>query len=514
MIFYSIYAYVIILTKTSGAGGGIRTHELLRDRVLSPAPLTRLGDSRNHCAVTVKFIAIELIYMQKLFGTNGVRGIFAEDFNLEFIHDLILSVGTHFKKGKILVAYDGRNSSEIISKVVSSALNFSGLDCYIIGLIPTPCLEFLTKALQYDGGIMITASHNPPEYNGIKVVSSDGVEISRDDERKIEEIFSEKSFKISPKVGSTRSWKPTDTNRIELYINGIKSHLDVSRIKSRKFKVSLDLGNGAQAVSAIKLCKELGCDVYSINENIDGNFPGRGSEPTPENLQSLSELVKSTNSDLGIAFDGDGDRSIFCDNEGKIITGDSSAILLCNYLLQKCPESTVVTCLNSGTNIENLVSQTNSNVIRTKVGSVEVSRKMVDENALIGFEENGGFMFGPHNQVRDGAMTLALMLDLLAKSQSTFAENISNLPQSFTAKSKIKCTKDESKLIIEHLSNEFPNSDTTDGIKITFDEKNWIMVRPSGTEPIIRVYAESDSQKNLDDLISKHHEKIKSILAR
>ena len=294
-----------------------------------------------------------------------------------------------------------------------------------------------------------------------------------------------------------------------MYINAIKSHLDIPRIKSRKLKVSLDLGNGTQAVTAIKLCKELGCDVYSINENIDGDFPGRGSEPTPENLQSLSDLVLSTNSDIGIAFDGDGDRSIFCDNEGKILTGDTSAILLCNYLLANNPDSKVITCLNSGTLIEELVSQTNSKVIRTKVGSVEVSRKMVDENALIGFEENGGFMFGMHNQVRDGAMTLGLMLDLLSKSKSTFAENIKNLPQSFTTKTKIKCTNDESKVIIEHLLSEFPDSDTTDGVKITIDKKNWIMVRPSGTEPIIRIYAESDSEKNLDNLISKHIEKIK-----
>ena len=448
--------------------------------------------------------------MQKLFGTNGVRGVFGNDFNLEFIHDLILSVGTHFKKGKILVAYDGRNSSHIIARVVSSALNFAGLDCYLAGLLPTPCLEFVTKKLGYDGGIMITASHNPPEYNGIKVVASDGVEISRDDERKIEQIFFEKNFNISTKNGSTF----TEQTAMEVYISGIKSHLDISRIKARKFKVALDLGNGAQAVSAIQLCKELGCDVHLINENIDGSFPGRGSEPTPENLQALSDLVKSTKSDLGIAFDGDGDRSIFCDNEGKILTGDSSAILLCNYLLGIKSESKVITRINSGIIIEKLVSETNSKVIRTKVGSVEVSRKMVDENALIGFEENGGFMFGPHNQVRDGAMTLALILDLLSKSQYTFAENINNLPQSFTTKRKIKCTEEESKLVIEHLSTEFPNADNTDGIKVVIDEKNWIMVRPSGTEPIIRIYAESDSQANLDVLISKYLEKIKSLLAR
>jgi len=448
--------------------------------------------------------------MQKLFGTNGVRGIFAEDFNLEFIHNLVLSIGTYFKEGKILVAYDGRDSSHIIEKVVSSALNFSGLDSFLAGLIPTPCLEFATKNLGYDGGIMITASHNPPEYNGIKVVASDGVEISRDDEKKIEKIFFEKNWNTLSHIASTDNEK----NAVDVYINGIKSHLGVSRIKERRFRVSLDLGNGAQAVTAIRLCRELGCEVFSINEEIDGNFPGRGSEPTPENLQSLSELVKSTNSDLGIAFDGDGDRSIFCDNEGKILTGDSSAMLLCTYLLKKNPNSKVVTCLNSSMGIEKLVSEINSNVIRTKVGSVEVSRKMVDENALIGFEENGGFMFGNHNHVRDGAMTLALMLDLLSKSEYTIAENIKRLPQSFTTKTKIKCSKDESNQIIEHILSEFPDADITDGVKVVIDEKNWIMVRPSGTEPIIRIYAESDSQKNLDDLLFTYLEKIKSVLAR
>ena len=447
--------------------------------------------------------------MEKLFGTNGVRGIFGEDFNLEFIHNLVLSVGTYFKEGKILVAYDGRNSSEIISKVVSSALNFSGLDCYLTGLLPTPCLEFATKKLGYDGGIMITASHNPPEYNGIKVVASDGVEISRDDEKKIEKIFFEKSWNTLSHIASTHH----EQNADRVYVTAIKSHLDVSKIKNRHFKVSLDLGNGVQAVTAIRLCRELGCEVFSINEEIDGNFPGRGSEPTPENLQSLSELVKSTNSDLGIAFDGDGDRSIFCDETGKILTGDSSALLLCDYLLQQYPNSQVVTCLNSGNIIENIVEKTNSRVVRTKVGSVEVSRRMVNDDALVGYEENGGFMFGNHNHVRDGAMTLALMLDLLSKSQLDLSQNIKNLPPSFTTKTKIECSLEKSKIVISELLKEFPDSNTSDGIKIQVDKDNWVMIRPSGTEPIIRIYGESNSQQNLDSLISNFVEKTKSILA-
>ena len=447
--------------------------------------------------------------MKKLFGTNGVRGVFSEDFTLEFVNDLVMSLAAYFKQGKILVGYDGRHSSPIVAKVVSSALNYSGLDCYMAGLVPTPCLEYATKKLGYDGGLMITASHNPPQYNGIKPVASDGVEISREDERKIEQIFDEKNWIKASTFGKSFE----ETNVISTYIDGIISLIDIDSIKAKKFKVCLDLGNGAQAVTAKKLCENLDCDVHAINEEINGDFPGRGSEPTPQNLDELSKLVVDTNSNFGIAFDGDGDRSIFCDETGKILTGDSSALLLCDYLLQQYPNSQVVTCLNSGNIIENIVEKTNSHVVRTKVGSVEVSRRMVNDDALVGYEENGGFMFGNHNHVRDGAMTLALMLDLLSKSQSHLSQNIENLPPSFTTKTKIECSLEKSKIVISELLKEFPDSNTSDGIKIQVDKDNWVMIRPSGTEPIIRIYGESNSQQNLDSLISNFVEKTKSILA-
>ena len=447
--------------------------------------------------------------MKKLFGTNGVRGVFSEDFTLEFVNDLVMSLAAYFKQGKILVGYDGRHSSPIVAKVVSSALNYSGLDCYMAGLVPTPCLEYATKKLGYDGGLMITASHNPPQYNGIKPVASDGVEISREDERKIEQIFDEKNWIKASTFGKSFE----ETNVISTYIDGIISLIDIDSIKAKKFKVCLDLGNGAQAVTAKKLCENLDCDVHTINEEINGDFPGRGSEPTPQNLDELSKLVVDTNSNFGIAFDGDGDRSIFCDETGKILTGDSSALLLCDYLLQQYPNSQVVTCLNSGNIIENIVKKTNSHVVRTKVGSVEVSRRMVNDDALVGYEENGGFMFGNHNHVRDGAMTLALMLDLLSKSQLDLSQNIKNLPPSFTTKTKIECSLEKSKIVISELLKEFPDSNTSDGIKIQVDKDNWVMIRPSGTEPIIRIYGESNSQQNLDSLISNFVEKTKSILA-
>ena len=447
--------------------------------------------------------------MKKLFGTNGVRGVFSEDFSLDFVNDLVMSLATYFKKGKILVGYDGRHSSLIVAKIVSSALNYSGLDCHMAGLVPTPCLEFATKKLGYDGGLMITASHNPPQYNGIKAVASDGVEISREDEQKIEKIFDEKNWFKGDTFGKTFD----EPNTISTYIDGVISKVSEFDIQEKKFKVCLDLGNGAQSVTARKLCEQLGCEVFTINEKIDGNFPGRGSEPTPQNLNELSKLVVETKSDLGIAFDGDGDRSIFCDENGKILTGDSSALLLCDYLLKQYPNSQVVTCLNSGNTIEKIVKKNNSRVVRTKVGSVEVSRKMVNDHALVGYEENGGFMFGKHNCVRDGAMTLALMLNLLCKSKFNLSEKINNLSPSFTTKTKINCSLEQSKIVISELLNEFPDSNTSDGIKIDVDENNWVMIRPSGTEPIIRIYGESNSQQNLDSLISNFVEKTKSILS-
>jgi len=449
--------------------------------------------------------------MAKFFGTNGIRGVFSEDLTLEFIHDMTLAIGTYFVKGPVLIGYDGRKSSPIICRVISSALNSIGIDCNIAGIVPTPCLEFAVKSLGYAGGIMITASHNPPQYNGIKPAAKDGVEISREDELVIEDIYLKKSWITNPsKWGNTG----TDKKTIETYLNGILSHIDSKLIESKKFRVVLDLGNGAQAVSAPNLCKKLQCETFLVNENIDGNFPGRGSEPTPQNLSILSKTVIENNADVGIAFDGDGDRSIFCDNNGDILSGDRSALVLTHHILKKNPNSLVVTCLNSGSNIEKIAEKFHSKVIRTKVGSVEVSRKMVPTGALIGFEENGGFMYGKYNQVRDGCMTLGLMLDLLATSGKSLSDEISYLPSSFTTKDKVLCPPKKVTELISSLKEEFPSSDTTDGIKISIDTKNWVLVRPSGTEPIVRIYAEAESQEKLDSLMSEYLKKVKTIISR
>ena len=449
--------------------------------------------------------------MAKFFGTNGIRGVFSEDFTLEFIHDITLALGTYFEKGPILIGYDGRESSPVICKIITSTLNSIGIDCNVTGIVPTPCLEYAVKSFGYSGGIMITASHNPPQYNGIKPAARDGVEISREDELIIEDIYLKKTWITNPgKCGVTGK----EIRAIEIYLNGIVSQINSKLVESKHFKVILDLGNGAQAICAPDFCKIIKCETILVNETIDGMFPGRGSEPTPQNLSVLAKTVIENKANFGIAFDGDGDRSIFCDDLGNILTGDKSALILIQHILNKNSNSLVVTCLNSGSNTELIAEKYNSKVIRTKVGSVEVSRKMVSTNALIGFEENGGFMFGKHNQVRDGCMSLALMLDLLANTDNSLSDEISKLPPSFTMKDKVECSSKDADKIILSLKDEFPESDISDGIKITIDPKNWVMIRSSGTEPIIRIYAESVSQEKLEALMFKFLQKIKLIIFR
>ncbi len=448
--------------------------------------------------------------MAKLFGTNGVRGVFGEDLTLDFISKITLSIASFFKKGPILVGYDGRESSVAISKIVTAALSSAGLDSAICSLVPTPCLQFATRQLGYNGGIMITASHNPPQYNGLKVIANDGIEISRDSELQVEKFYFAKKWMTAKKFGLIIK----ESNAINTYLSGIKKQVNVSKIRSQKLKIVLDLGNGAQAVTAPTLCKELGCETVLINEKIDSNFSGRGSEPTPQNLDKLSDMIIKSKADLGIAFDGDGDRSIFCDESGKILTGDRSALLLSKYIIKKQPRSKIVTSVNSTSVIEKIAAESKSHVLRTRVGSVEVSRKMMEENAIIGFEENGGFMYGKHNQVRDGSMTMAILLDLLASSKNSLSQEMDALPPSFTTKGKIECSREDFKKIVKILKTEHFKKDLTDGIKLSLDNSSWIMVRLSGTEPIARIYAESSSQSKLDEIFAKYMQKVKTALDR
>ncbi len=453
--------------------------------------------------------------MARLFGTNGVRGVFGKDLTLDLALRLSYALATYYRQGPLLLAYDGRHSSPLIASVVKAGLNAMGIDVHDAGLVPTPCLQYCTKRLGYRGGIMITASHNPPEYNGIKVMASDGVEVPREDELKIEDIYFEERFMQSKGIG--RDERLGDA--VDLYLQGIRSLVDVDRIRSKGMKVVVDLGNGAQAVAVPRLLNSLGCKVVTLNGMIDGSFPGRGSEPTIDNLGELASSVKANGADLGIAYDGDGDRSIFCDEQGNIYTGDRSGALLVEHVLAKEGEGQrgkvkVVTPVNSSMLIDMVAARYNAKVIKTKVGSVEVSREMVRASALVGLEENGGFMYAKHIPVRDGAMSTALMLEALALRDEPLSSLIGRYKRFYQYKTKFPCTREQSSSIIDALKGTSSRVETIDGIKVWVDDESWIMVRQSGTEPIMRLYAESSSEQRLKQMVDVYVEKIRSLLGK
>jgi len=450
---------------------------------------------------------------QRLFGTNGVRFVPGVSQDLDFAISLGEAIGTYFGDGELLIGRDGRESSPALAEAAISGLMSSGRNVAESGLVPTPALQYAVRSMGFKGGVMITASHNPPQYNGLKVVGPEGVEVARLDEQRIEKIYFDRSQTRADwkSVGVAR----TEPSVVKNYITGILSKINSKLVSGRKFTVVVDAGNGAQCVAAPYLIDSLGCKLITLNSEVDGKFPGRGPEPTPETLKELAGTVRSTGADLGVAYDGDGDRSMFCDEEGRILWGDQTGCLIADYLLERHPGGTIVTSVSSSQAIEVVAKKRNAKVFRTRVGSVDISRTILERNAIFGFEENGGCMYAPHIPVRDGGMTTALMLECLASRGMAFSRALSySIPRFYQAKTKIEVDRSKVDSVMRALERQAKGEvERIDGIKVWADERSWVLARPSGTEPLIRVFAESDSQERADLLVKKFAKVVKTASA-
>jgi len=451
--------------------------------------------------------------MPRLFGTNGIRGIVNDTMNAKLAMEVGMAIATYLEnKGTVLIGTDTRLSKDMLKSAVTSALLSGGCNVVDVGTAPTPAIQYMIPRMGANLGVIITASHNPPQWNGIKCADADGTELAREKEEVIEDIYFKKAFKTSEwdTVG-----KLTSAEVITTYIDGIVEKINVQAIKEANMKVVLDCANGAASYSSPYLFERLGCQVITLNAHPQGTFPGHRSEPTPDNLQDLMAITRESGADLGIAHDGDADRVIFIDEKGQYVFGDKSLALVAKQIVNRNNGGIVITGINSSQAVEDVVTAEGGKIIYTQVGSPIVARKMMETGAIFGGEENGGLMFPEHQYCRDGAMTAAKLLEIIALSGKSASTLFASLPQYQQYKVKTACPNEKKERALEVLAGSIQGKEviTMDGVKIIEDE-GWILVRPSGTEEIYRIYTEAKDLGTAKSWAEDYKNKIEQIIAR
>ena len=445
--------------------------------------------------------------MTKLFGTNGIRGVVNEDMNCELALGIGKAWGTYLRKTiakpNVAIGTDARLSNHMLKNAIAAGFLSIGCDVVDVGLVPTPALQYTVKEKDFDSGVVITASHNPPQFNGIKGIAKDGTEFSKDSEETIEKIYFEKKYTLAEwkDVGRLSTWDGS----INLYMGGILANVNVELIKKKKFHVVLDCSNGAGSKVTPILLGELGCKVTKLYCTPDGTFPGHNSEPVPENLHELMNKVTEVGADFGVAQDGDADRAIFIDENGTYLWGDKTLALAAKYITKQNKGGITVTPVTTSSCFDDVVKANNGEVIHTRVGSPTVARVMMEKNAVFGGEENGGLIFPEMQHCRDSAMAIAKILEILAREDKTLSELIEEIPKYEVYKTKMPCPNDKKESVMRALAEKTKGDsivikvDETDGVKL-YVEDGWVLMRPSGTEPIFRVYSESKSKEKAEKL--------------
>lgn len=430
---------------------------------------------------------------KRLFGTFGVRRRANEVLTPEFASKLAAAYGT-LVKGKVAVGGDTRTSTPMIKHAVISGLLSSGCAVMDLGILPTPAVQYAVRNYCV-GGVIITASHNPPHDNGIKFVDTDGIGIPDDMEEKIEDMF----FDENPERVSWDNIKEVETNSniIDEYIDNVIGRVDAEAIKKANLKVVVDCGSGAACFTTPYLLRRLGCQVTTMNCQPDGFFPGRNPEPTEDNLKDLINAVKNLGADLGIAHDGDADRTICIDENGDFVFGDKTFALVEKAMLKENGGGLIVTTVATSSAIYDIAEEYNGEVIATRVGDLLVARELKDKNGLFGGEENGGLIFPDFVYGRDAALTTAKIVEIISNENKPLSELIEELPSYRSEKKKVECPdelKSEVMGKIAEATREF-EVDTKDGVKI-FTDEGWVIIRPSGTEPIFRCFAEAKNEED------------------
>lgn len=446
----------------------------------------------------------------RLFGTNGVRGVVnSAQMDVEFAQRLGMAIGT-FMRGPVMIGTDSRTSNEMLKAACASGIMSSGRSVVDCGIVPTPTLQYAVKVANSGGGVVITASHNPPEFNGIKCIDPDGTEMSRANEEAIEAIFHKGNFTKADWNGIGRYM--VNATSIERYLGGILSRVNVGAIRKANLRVAVDCSNGAGSAVTPKLLDRLGVRYVTLNADPNGAFPGHNSEPTPENTKDLVELVKKGGFDLGFVHDGDADRTIFVDGNGRYLYGDRSLAIIASYLCRLRKGRIIVTPVSSSMCVEDAVRMAGGTVIYTRVGSPTVARVMMERGGIFGGEENGGLIFADHQYCRDGPMAAAKMLEIVSLV-GDLASLDDKIPAYCQYKTKTPCPDEKKAQVMADLLKSASGSkiDTTDGLKV-YVKDGWVLVRASGTEAIIRIFTESKTPERARELAESTKKRVEAIL--
>ena len=424
---------------------------------------------------------------------SGLRGIAKDHFTPELIDKYISAFITTQNIKSCVIGRDGSPSGKQISQWVIDSFHKNGINVENCGLATTPTMQVMTEKEHYDGGIVITASHNPSEYNGLKFLQSDGTFLSPE---QCEELFKAVDQNVSivqpDSLGVVSDYSTANEEHIEKVLAAMC--IDTDNIRKNKFKVVIDCVNGAGSFILPMLCEKLGCEVITINCNGNGDFT-RTPEPLAENLNELEKKVKNVGADVGFATDPDGDRLSIISNKGNAIGEEYTLVLAVkNYLNYQ--KSIVATNLSTSMMLESIANET----IRTKIGEAHVVQKMNELNIPIGGEGNGGVILKEVHLGRDSLVAISMILSLLSSSGKSISDEISNIPQYLMIKDKILI---DDKIDFDSLETIFDCNEINkiDGIKFIWPNK-WIHIRKSNTEPIIRIFAEAKTQEEVNELIN------------
>ncbi len=442
---------------------------------------------------------------------SGVRGIVGESLTPQIAARFASAFGTYLGPGPVLVGQDTRPSGTMLRKAVLSGLLATGCQPVEVGVLPIPTILFLTREKQARGAVVVTASHNPSEWNGLKFIGPEGLYLRRSQVEEFLDIFHQGEFTFVPAERIKVSVQ--EKNAGQLHLDKILSRLKVKDIRRRRFRVVADCANGAGATLLPQLLSELGCEVLLINTDLSGDFSHQ-SEPVPENLKELSRRVKEFRADLGLAQDADADRLALVDEKGRPLGEDLTLTLAVAHVLGK-KRGPVVVNLSTSMAIDDLAARYRVPVIRTRIGEINVVETMLEEGAVIGGEGNGGVIWPEIHPCRDSLTAAGLVLEMLAGSRETISAAAAEFKKYRLLKDRIDCPAELAFRTVVELRRRYQseNISTLDGLKISWPD-SWVHIRPSNTEPIIRLLAEARSPARSLRLIEKFRKEIKDIIRK